>query len=71
VKGVDVQAKGKDKRNNFYRVISRASSDYRFYRRNLFSLMKLCVQGDEYDLALDLGKFFSALAVPNTMNAVF
>lgn len=54
----DDEPEREEKRSNFRRVASRASNDYRFYRRDLFSLMTLSVQYDERDLALDIGKFF-------------
>jgi hypothetical protein len=45
-----------DRRQNFFAVASRASSDHRAYSRNLALLMDLSMEAEEFDLALDLGK---------------
>jgi hypothetical protein len=52
----DVEAKERGRRNNFYRVVSRTSSDRHFYCRDLLMLLKLSARSNEIDLALNLGK---------------
>ncbi|KAL3943392.1 MAG: hypothetical protein SGBAC_002558 [Bacillariaceae sp.] len=54
--GMDRKKNGKisQRRNNFFRVAARSSSDHLTYRRNLETLLKLSMKADEHDLALDL-----------------
>lgn len=57
--GMDRKKNGKisQRRNNFFRVAARSSSDHLTYRRNLETLLKLSMKADEHDLALDLGTY--------------
>lgn len=43
--------------SNFYAVASRTSSQYLSYKRDLVHLMRLSMEANEIDLALDLGEF--------------
>lgn len=54
---MDSQSGETERRKNFLTVASRSSSEHKFYRRDLFSLMNLSVKCEEYGLALDLGTF--------------
>lgn len=46
--------RGSNRRENFFRVAARSSSDHLSYRRDLETLLKLSMQANEHDLALDL-----------------
>lgn len=50
-------ANGSKRRDNFFRVAARSSSDHLSYRRDLETLLQLSMQAKEYQLALDLGMF--------------
>ncbi|CAJ1969124.1 unnamed protein product [Cylindrotheca closterium] len=54
--GID-QKNGKvaKRRDNFFRVAARSSSDHLSYRRDLETLLKLSMKAEEHELALDLG----------------
>ena len=65
----DIEAKESKRRNNFFRAVSRTSSDRHFYHRDLLMLMKLSIRGNEIDLALNLGKCISQRI--NQMSVIF
>ena len=50
------QSKTIARRNNFFSVASRSSSDHLAYHRDLVMLLRLSMASREYDLALELGK---------------
>ena len=49
------KVKNAKRRNNFLRVASKTSSDHLAYTRDLSLLLKLSMDTQEFDLALDLG----------------
>lgn len=54
----------KSRRQNFFSVASRSSSDHLAYHRDLVMLIKLSMANGEFDLALELGKHVLSCFAP-------